>query len=153
MLRAIKSLGIADAYVNERNDICVGKFKICPPRSYGSTMKDADNGTGFGRHVSGSAYKIVNRRAYHHGTMLISTELGTLGNLLHSNKVPNASLSNLSLELTLRNHLRTQCKQKGWHQSVRPSAIFDNTNQAYRTKTSCTPSYVNSRIIMVLEKR
>jgi hypothetical protein len=40
-----------------------------------------------GVHVSGSAYKIVNKRAYHHGTMLISSELGTLGKLLNSNKV------------------------------------------------------------------
>jgi len=63
VLCAIQSLGLADASVNERNDICVGKFK-----------------------VSGSAYKIVNKRAYHHGTMLISSELGTLGKLLHSNK-------------------------------------------------------------------
>lgn len=38
-------------------------------------------------YVSGSAYKIVNTRAYHHGTMLISTELGNLGNLLHNTKV------------------------------------------------------------------
>jgi len=63
VLRAIQSLGLVDANVNERNDICVGKFK-----------------------VSGSAYKIVNKRAYHHGTMLISSELGTLGKVLHSSK-------------------------------------------------------------------
>jgi len=37
-------------------------------------------------HVSGSAYKIANNRAYHHGTMLISTRLDTLGDLLHTNK-------------------------------------------------------------------
>ena len=49
--------------------------------------------SGSGTHVSGSAYKIVNKRAYHHGTMLISSELGTLGKLLHSNKVPNPSPS------------------------------------------------------------
>lgn len=41
----------------------------------------------FASYVSGSAYKIVNNRAYHHGTMLISTELDTLGDLLHTNKV------------------------------------------------------------------
>jgi len=63
--------------------------------------ESVDDGIDFGRHVSGSAYKIVNKRAYHHGTMLISSELGTLGKLLHSNKVPNAFLSNLSLELTI----------------------------------------------------
>ncbi|KAF8592114.1 Lipoyltransferase and lipoate-protein ligase [Ramaria rubella] len=60
--QALLSLGI-DAEINERNDICVGGFK-----------------------VSGSAYKIVNTRAYHHGTMLISTELNNLGNLLRNTK-------------------------------------------------------------------
>ena len=54
--------------------------------------ENADNCVGFCRHVSGSAYKIVNKRAYHHGTMLISSELGTLGKLLHSNKVLNLPL-------------------------------------------------------------
>lgn len=64
VLRAIRSLGI-DANVNERNDICIKKEK-----------------------VSGSAYKIANKRAYHHGTMLVSTQLNTLGKLLHTDKVP-----------------------------------------------------------------
>lgn len=59
VLRAVRSLGVATAVLNERNDICVGADK-----------------------VSGSAYKIVNKRAYHHGTMLISTRLDTLGDLL-----------------------------------------------------------------------
>ncbi|RPD66851.1 Lipoyltransferase and lipoate-protein ligase [Lentinus tigrinus ALCF2SS1-6] len=61
VLRAVRSLGI-DANVNDRNDICVGKDKIR------------------------SAYKIVKDRAYHHGTMLISTRLDTLGELLRSGK-------------------------------------------------------------------
>ncbi|KAK9766636.1 hypothetical protein K7432_004150 [Basidiobolus ranarum] len=51
------------AYVNERNDITVDGFK-----------------------VSGSAYKLTNRRAYHHGTMLIDTELSNLSGCLRSNK-------------------------------------------------------------------
>lgn len=38
-------------------------------------------------YVSGSAYKIVKDRAYHHGTMLISSQLNTLGDVLHSTKV------------------------------------------------------------------
>jgi len=54
----VRSLGV-DAHLNERNDICVGLNK-----------------------VSGSAYKIVSQRAYHHGTMLISTRLDVLGNML-----------------------------------------------------------------------
>ena len=37
--------------------------------------------------MSGSAYKIVKDRAYHHGTMLISSQLGTLGDVLHVSKV------------------------------------------------------------------
>ena len=38
-------------------------------------------------HVSGSAYKIVNSRAYHHGTMLISAQLHKLGDVLKNTKV------------------------------------------------------------------
>ncbi|THH30343.1 hypothetical protein EUX98_g3852 [Antrodiella citrinella] len=57
-MTALRSLAI-DATVNDRNDICVRDEK-----------------------VSGSAYKIVNNRAYHHGTMLISSDLGSLGRLL-----------------------------------------------------------------------
>ena len=34
--------------------------------------------------VSGSAYRIVRDRAYHHGTMLLSCDLARLGELLHS---------------------------------------------------------------------
>ncbi|KJA29590.1 hypothetical protein HYPSUDRAFT_223304 [Hypholoma sublateritium FD-334 SS-4] len=58
VLRAVQSLGI-DAHLNDRNDICVGLEK-----------------------VSGSAYKIVNKRAYHHGTMLLTTQLSALGDFL-----------------------------------------------------------------------
>jgi lipoate-protein ligase A len=42
--------------------------------------------------VSGSAYKIVNNRAYHHGTMLLATELGTLGDVLHVTKARTNSV-------------------------------------------------------------
>ncbi|KAI0082522.1 Lipoyltransferase and lipoate-protein ligase [Panus rudis PR-1116 ss-1] len=61
VLRAVRSLGV-EAHVNDRNDICVGPDKIC------------------------SAYKIVNNRAYHHGTMLISTRLDMLSDLLRVKK-------------------------------------------------------------------
>ncbi|KZT66040.1 Lipoyltransferase and lipoate-protein ligase [Daedalea quercina L-15889] len=76
VLRAVRSLGI-DARVNDRNDICVGEYKISGPGSRGFLAAG---------YVSGSAYKIVNNRAYHHGTMLISTKLGLLGDLLHVSK-------------------------------------------------------------------
>ncbi|KIY73905.1 Lipoyltransferase and lipoate-protein ligase [Cylindrobasidium torrendii FP15055 ss-10] len=62
VLSAVRALGI-DAALNDRNDVTV-----------------------HGDKVSGSAYKIVNKRAYHHGTMLISTDLNTLGDLLRTNK-------------------------------------------------------------------
>ncbi|KAK7062250.1 Lipoyltransferase and lipoate-protein ligase [Favolaschia claudopus] len=63
VLRAIQSLNVANASLNDRNDLCVADDK-----------------------VSGSAYKIVSARAYHHGTMLISTRLDTLGDVLRVNK-------------------------------------------------------------------
>ncbi|KAI0303928.1 hypothetical protein BC826DRAFT_980470 [Russula brevipes] len=62
VLRAVRSLGV-DASINDRNDVCVGPYK-----------------------VSGSAYKIAKDRAYHHGTMLISSQLNTLGDVLHVSK-------------------------------------------------------------------
>lgn len=34
--------------------------------------------------MSGSAYKIISQRAYHHGTMLISSDISTLGKALRS---------------------------------------------------------------------
>ncbi|CAE6535154.1 unnamed protein product [Rhizoctonia solani] len=51
------------AHVNERHDIVV-----------------------HGKKVSGSAYKIINKRAYHHGTMLINAQLDRLGDLLRNTK-------------------------------------------------------------------
>lgn len=53
-------------------------------------------------YVSGSAYKIISQRAYHHGTMLISTELETLGNVLRPEKV---SFSSLTYYLPLARHI------------------------------------------------
>lgn len=38
-------------------------------------------------HVSGSAYKIIQHRAYHHGTMLISSSLNELGKALKTSSV------------------------------------------------------------------
>jgi lipoate-protein ligase A len=38
-------------------------------------------------YVSGSAYKIIQHRAYHHGTMLISSSLGELGKALKTSSV------------------------------------------------------------------
>ncbi|KAJ1891754.1 hypothetical protein LPJ66_006740 [Kickxella alabastrina] len=49
------------AYVNERHDVAVE-----------------------GRKISGSAFKLTNKRAFHHGTMLIDADLGRLHGCLHS---------------------------------------------------------------------
>lgn len=42
-------------------------------------------------YVSGSAYKLANKRSYHHGTMLISTKLEDLGELLRPQEVCKSS--------------------------------------------------------------
>ncbi|KAL1922297.1 uncharacterized protein VTP21DRAFT_9836 [Calcarisporiella thermophila] len=60
--RALEHLDIP-AYVNERHDIAVEGYK-----------------------VSGSAYKLINKRAYHHGTMLIDTDLEALRKYLRNDK-------------------------------------------------------------------
>ncbi|KAI6034547.1 hypothetical protein BKA83DRAFT_89606 [Pisolithus microcarpus] len=74
VVRALRALG-AEGYANERNDICVGGKKMA------AVLTSACD-----RHVSGAAYKIVSGRAYHHGTMLISTRLDTLRDLLRVDK-------------------------------------------------------------------
>ena len=56
-------LGRAPVFVNERNDMCV--------YAAGATAPDA----AAVRKVSGSAYRMVNQRAYHHGTLLLDTQL------------------------------------------------------------------------------
>jgi lipoate-protein ligase A len=60
--RALHQLDIP-AYVNSRHDIAVDGFK-----------------------VSGSAYKLTNRRAYHHGTMLIDTDIEMLRGALGASR-------------------------------------------------------------------
>ncbi|GAA5873916.1 hypothetical protein JCM3774_004038, partial [Rhodotorula dairenensis] len=59
--RGLQTLDLA-AYVNDRNDICIDGY------------------------VSGSAFKLVNKRAYHHGTMLIDAKLGDLRGVLGSQR-------------------------------------------------------------------
>ncbi|KAJ1650383.1 hypothetical protein IWQ61_008801 [Dispira simplex] len=60
--RALHMIDIP-AQVNERNDIVINNLKI-----------------------SGSAYKITGERAYHHGTMLIHSDLSTLSECLKNDK-------------------------------------------------------------------
>ncbi|KAF9527963.1 hypothetical protein CPB83DRAFT_814445 [Crepidotus variabilis] len=84
--RAVQSLGV-DAQLNDRNDICVGNEKmICRLEKPHILLFMCCLYLLHPFHVSGSAYKIVNKRAYHHGTMLISTRLDTLGDVLRAPK-------------------------------------------------------------------
>jgi len=74
--------------VNERNDICVGGFKMsmsqrtCGPNLIFRVLAV--------RTYLDQPIKIVNTRAYHHGTMLISTELGKLGDCVAKYEGMNA---------------------------------------------------------------
>jgi hypothetical protein len=47
--------------------------------------------SGFGLHAPKPAYEIVNKRAYHHGTVVISSGPGTLGKFILLNKVLSLS--------------------------------------------------------------
>ncbi|KAG0149926.1 hypothetical protein CROQUDRAFT_683740 [Cronartium quercuum f. sp. fusiforme G11] len=60
VVRALRSIGLPNIRLNQRHDICLGLDK-----------------------VSGSAYKLTRERAYHHGTMLINSDLTSLHELLH----------------------------------------------------------------------
>jgi lipoate-protein ligase A len=72
--RALCAAGVDGAAVNGRHDVI-----ITPQPS----MTISDDGV-LVRKVSGSAYKITRERSYHHGTMLLSTDLSRVSALLRS---------------------------------------------------------------------
>lgn len=74
------------AYVNGRNDICIRVKGGLDRRGTSKTKAEADEEGYEERKVSGSAYKLVNKRAYHHGTMLLSASLGSLGSSLRNDR-------------------------------------------------------------------
>lgn len=74
------------AYVNGRNDICIRVKSGFDRSSTAKTKAEADEQGFEERKVSGSAYKLVNKRAYHHGTMLLSASLGSLGSSLRNDR-------------------------------------------------------------------
>ncbi|GAA6048019.1 hypothetical protein JCM3770_000151 [Rhodotorula araucariae] len=78
--RGLNALDVP-AYVNERHDICVDGCD----------------------YVSGSAFKLVNRRAYHHGTMLIDAQLGNLRGVLGSQKESMVTKGVASVPSPVRN--------------------------------------------------
>lgn len=76
---ALNSLDIPSE-INKRHDIVVNEKK-----------------------VSGSAYKLTNEKAYHHGTMLISSNLENLGKYLHSpyfNEIQAKGVASVRSEVT-----------------------------------------------------
>ncbi|CAO1623779.1 unnamed protein product [Sympodiomycopsis kandeliae] len=64
-------------YVNDRNDLVV---KISVPSVDGAGKIWSE------RKISGSAFKILTHRAYHHGTTLLSADLASLGSALRNQK-------------------------------------------------------------------
>ncbi|SNX85342.1 related to lipoyltransferase [Melanopsichium pennsylvanicum] len=74
------------AYVNARNDICIRVKSGFDLNSTLKTKTEADQDGYEERKVSGSAYKLVNKRAYHHGTMLLSASLASLGSSLRNDR-------------------------------------------------------------------
>ncbi|KAF3906984.1 hypothetical protein ABW21_db0204257 [Orbilia brochopaga] len=67
VVKALRNLGVDKAGVNERHDIVL--------------LSDLETDT---KKVSGSAYKIIRERAYHHATLLLSSNLENIGGLLSS---------------------------------------------------------------------
>lgn len=56
------------------------------------------------RKISGSAFKILTHRAYHHGTMLLSTNLADLGSSLRNTKLASSSVKSKGVE-SVRSHV------------------------------------------------
>ncbi|CAH7671243.1 hypothetical protein BY996DRAFT_4575020, partial [Phakopsora pachyrhizi] len=60
---SVRGMGIKNVILTDRHDVCVN-----------------------GRKVSGSAFRIVTKRAYHHGTMLVESDLGQLRKVLGTSR-------------------------------------------------------------------
>lgn len=130
------------AYVNGRNDICI---RVRP--GFDKHTKKDDLGDGYEeRKVSGSAYKLVTSRAYHHGTMLLNASLSSLGDSLHNGRgealvtkgvasVP-APVANLTAAFPDRAHALT-------HDAFAAAAV----NEFERMYGSCTPQMVDESVL------
>lgn len=82
-------MGVNYAAVNHRHDIVLTSDLLPPPDRYEEVLKDeADPRLVGSRKVSGSAYKLTREKSYHHGTMLLKTDVERLrregGGLLKS---------------------------------------------------------------------
>ncbi|KAG8690962.1 Biotin/lipoate A/B protein ligase, partial [Ceratobasidium sp. 423] len=106
-----RDIGIP-AYVNGRHDIVVHDKKMS------------------------SAYKIINRRAYHHGTMLINAQLDRLGNLLRNTKTSlhtkgvesvRSPVANLvSFSPTVTHDLFVECVTQVFRETYYPDDYWDD---------------------------
>lgn len=81
--KALVSLGVP-ATVNCRYDIVIEKKKIS---GVPATVNCRDNIVTEKKKISGSAYKLINSSAYHHGTMLINSNLSNLSLALNPKKL------------------------------------------------------------------
>ncbi|CAE6411295.1 unnamed protein product [Rhizoctonia solani] len=121
------------AYVNERHDIVVHGKKMSIICILGLMLRALPERT---RYVSGSAYKIINKRAYHHGTMLINAQLDRLGNLLRNTKTslhtkgvesvrsPVANLASFSPIIT--HDLFVECVTQAFREKYYPDDHWDD---------------------------
>ncbi|KAF3934583.1 hypothetical protein ABW20_dc0100771 [Dactylellina cionopaga] len=77
VVRALHKLGVPNAAVNERHDIV-----LKPEKDETAGTNSSKNAVD--KKVSGSAYKIIKDRAYHHATLLLDSKLEDIGQVLHS---------------------------------------------------------------------
>ncbi|PWN19158.1 hypothetical protein BCV69DRAFT_284316 [Microstroma glucosiphilum] len=105
-------------YVNERNDLVVrvavrngdsshtsGNAALSQSTTASSHVSSSSSSPSTQqsqvwseRKISGSAFKILTHRAYHHGTMLLSTNLADLGSSLRNTKLASSSVKSKGVE-------------------------------------------------------
>ncbi|KAL0250278.1 hypothetical protein I308_102451 [Cryptococcus tetragattii IND107] len=123
--RAIReTLGITGCGVNDRNDVII---------------RDGDREY----KVSGSAYKIIQHRAYHHGTMLISSSLAELGKSLRSSspKMETKGIASYRSPVTTLNHYLPPGRSKHLHHDDFVRAVTAEFAKTYagegKSMTTC----------------
>lgn len=81
MARVLRMLGVKAA-VNKRHDIVV--LPAAAAAAAGETSEKLEHDVPGALKCSGSAYKLTRLRSYHHGTMLLNTDLSAVSRLLAS---------------------------------------------------------------------
>nr|KIR50581.1 lipoate-protein ligase A [Cryptococcus bacillisporus CA1280] len=94
-------------------------------------------------YVSGSAYKIIQHRAYHHGTMLISSSLAELGKSLRSSspKMETKGIASYRSPVTTLNHYLPPGRSKHLHHDDFVRAVTAEFTKTYageeKSMTTC----------------